>query len=312
MEEAIAAVEGAFREYGEGRCHVPVRLPVEVPELDGTLLLMPAFLGGSEILGTKLVSVYPRNPEKTLPSVIALYVLNDAQTGQPVAIMDGTYITNLRTGATSAVASKYMARKSSTVLGIFGAGAQAEFQLWALKTVFPLRKVLVYNRTPVKAEAFAREMEAKYEISVEPASRPEAVVRDSHILVTATTSTTPVFQGRDVTPGTHINAIGAFTPQMQEVDEAVVQEAKIVVDTYQGALAEAGDLLIPIQRGVISKEDIYAELSELVLGKKVGRTGDLEITLFKSVGFAIEDAATAKLAYDKALQQGVGTVIGDL
>lgn len=312
MKDVIAAVEDAFQEYGEGKCRIPVRLPLQVPEMGGVLLLMPAFLGDSEILGTKLVSVYSQNPEKGLPTVIALYILNDAKTGQTQAVMEGTYITGLRTGATSAVASKYLARRSSTILGIFGAGVQAEFQLWALKTILPLRKVLIYNRTLSKAETFARENSLKYQIPIEPVSQPEEVVKDSHILVTATTSKTPVFRGRDVNPGTHINAIGAFTPEMREVDDEVVQQAKIVVDTYSGALAEAGDLLIPIQNGLVSREDLYAELSELVVGRKVGRTSDQEITLFKSVGSAIEDAVTARLAYEKALRQGVGTVIPDL
>jgi ornithine cyclodeaminase/alanine dehydrogenase len=309
MEEVIEAVENAFREYGEGKYRMPLRFSLEIPELEGTLLLMPAFLGGSEVMGSKLVSVYPQNPQKGLPSVMALYILNDAKTGQPLAIMDGTYLTGIRTGAASAVASKYLARKSSTVLGLFGAGVQAEFQLWALKTTFPLKKVLVYSRTWTRAEMFAEEMSRKYQISVEPVSRPEEVVKDSDILVTATTSKVPVFQGREVTPGTHINAIGAFTPQAREIDEDLVQAAKIVVDTYEGAQAEAGDLLIPLQMGVITPEDIYAELSELVMGQKVGRTNDQEITLFKSVGVAIEDAATAKLAYDKAIQSGVGTIL---
>lgn len=309
MEEVIEAVENAFREYGEGKYRMPVRFSLEIPELEGTLLLMPAFLGGSEVMGSKLVSIYPQNPQKGLPSVMALYILNDAKTGQPLAIMDGTYLTGIRTGAASAVASKYLARKSSTVLGLFGAGVQAEFQLWALKTTFPLKKVLVYSRIWTRAEMFAEEMSRKYQISVEPVSRPEEVVKGSDILVTATTSKVPVFQGREVTPGTHINAIGAFTPQAREIDEDLVQAAKIVVDTYEGAQAEAGDLLIPLQMGVITPEDIYAELSELVMGQKVGRTNDQEITLFKSVGVAIEDAATAKLAYDKAIQSGVGTIL---
>ncbi len=309
MEEVIEAVENAFREYGEGKYRMPVRYSLEIPELEGTLLLMPAFLGGSEVMGSKLVSVYPQNPQKGLPSVMALYILNDAKTGQPLAVMDGTYLTGIRTGATSAIASKYLARKSSTVLGIFGAGVQAEFQLWALKTSFPLKKVLVYSRTLARAEIFAREMSRKYQIPVEPMSQPEEVVKDSDILVTATTSKVPVFQGREVTPGTHINAIGAFTPQAREVDEDLVQAAKIVVDTYEGTQAEAGDLLIPIQMGLITMEDIYAELSELVMGQKAGRTNDQEITLFKSVGVVIEDAATAKLAYDKAVQLGVGTIL---
>jgi ornithine cyclodeaminase/alanine dehydrogenase len=223
--------------------------------------------------------------------------------------MDGTYITGLRTGATSAVASKYLARRSSTILGLFGAGVQAGFQLWALRTIFPLQKVLVYSRTPAKTEAFAKDMRKKYQISVEVASQPQDVVRESHILVTATTSQIPVFERRDISPGTHINAIGAFTPHMREVDSETIQMAKIVVDSYQGALAEAGDLLIPMQEGLISKQDLYAELSELIMGQKIGRTNDQEVTIFKSVGFAIEDAITAKLAYEKALEQGIGTVI---
>ncbi|HWP46776.1 MAG TPA: ornithine cyclodeaminase family protein [Candidatus Limnocylindrales bacterium] len=309
MEEVIEAVENAFREYGEGKYRMPVRFSLEIPELEGTLLLMPAFLGGSEVMGSKLVSVYPQNPQKGLPSVMALYILNDAKTGRPLAVMDGTYLTGIRTGAASAIASKYLARKSSTVLGIFGAGVQAEFQLWALKTSFPLKKVLVYSRTLARAEMFAKEMSRKYQIPVEAMSRPEEVVKDSDILVTATTSKVPVFQGREVTPGTHINAIGAFTPQAREVDEDLVQAAKIVVDTYEGTQTEAGDLLIPIQMGLITLEDIYAELSELVMGQKAGRTNDQEITLFKSVGVAIEDAATAKLAYDRAVQLGVGTIL---
>ncbi|MBI5166602.1 MAG: ornithine cyclodeaminase family protein [candidate division NC10 bacterium] len=309
MPEVITAVEQAFRELYRGSCVTPQRLALEVHDHRGMLLLMPSYLGESGALGTKIVSVYGENPKRGIPTVIATYLLCEADTGRPMAIMDGTYLTAIRTAATSAVATKYLARKDSQTLGVFGAGVQGRFHLWALLSVLPIREVRVYDPKAENVQKFAKELSERHRISIIIASRPQEVVNGSDVIVTATTSPVPVFDGRDLHPGTHINAIGAFTPETREVDSEAVLRSQVVVDSYQGAWAEAGDVLIPLKEGKITKDHIYAELAEVVAGAKEGRRSPEQITLFKSVGLAIEDTATAKLAYDKALQKGRGQVI---
>lgn len=303
MEEAIRAVEEAFQGYAAGRHRVPLRQTMEVP--GGILLSMPAFMEDLG-MGMKLVSVFHANPSRGLPTIMALYLYSDGKTGEPLAVMEGGYLTGLRTGAASGVASKYLARKDSRTLGLFGSGVQARFQLRAMLSLFPIEEVLVLSLRRERARAFSAEMEREHGVKVGVASHPQEVVEWADVLVTATTSPTPVFEGKDLRPGTHINAVGAFTPGTRELDEEAVARSYVVVDTYEGSLAEAGDLLIPLKMGKIGREHIRAELAEVVTGRKPGRLQDSEVTLFKSVGFALEDLAVASLAYQKALEAGTG------
>jgi len=306
MPDVIDAVERGFREYKAGKCAVPVRMPVKIEKAEGVFLFMPAYLEREGFFGTKIVSVFPRNIEKKLSTIQAAYLLNDPTTGELLALMDGIFLTAMRTGATSALATKYLSRKNSETLGIIGAGAQAPFQAEAISKVRPIHRMLVYDRDRKIAEDFSGTFSDSLQIPVHVMASPREVVVGSDILVTVTTSTTPVFDGHHLKGGTHINAVGAYTPEMRELDDVTIGKSKIVVDTYEGCMAEAGDLLIPIRNGKLSKENIYADLGEIVLAQKPARTREDEITLFESVGFALEDLVVATLAYGRASEKGVG------
>jgi alanine dehydrogenase len=306
MADVIDAVERGFRDYKTGKCTVPVRMPVKIEKAEGVFLFMPAYLEKEGFFGTKIVSVFPRNLEKKLSTIQAAYLLNDPTTGELLALMDGILLTAIRTGATSALATKYLSRKNSEILGIIGAGAQAPFQVEAISNVRAIHRMLVYDKDRKVAENFSEAVSKSLRIPVHMMATPREVVIDSDILVTVTTSTTPVFDGHHLKGGTHINAVGAYTPEMRELDDVTIGKSKIVVDTYEGCMAESGDLLIPMRNGKLSKEDIYADLGEIVLAQKPGRTREDEITLFESVGFALEDLVVARLAYRSASEKGLG------
>ena len=311
MEEVIEAVERAFADYARGKWVIPPRTHFTLPE--GVILYMPSFLspgkGAGGILGAKLVSVFPRNPKKGLPLIYGLYLLNDPATGSPLALIDGVYLTGVRTGAASAVATKYLSRRDSRALGIIGTGVQAGFQLMAILAVRAIEVCYLFDRIEDMARRFAEDYSDKLRVNLEVLSSADEVVGKSDVVVTATTSPIPVFSGSNLRQGTHLNVIGAFTPETREVDSETVKKACLFVDSYEGALSEAGDLLIPMGERVISRDDIRGELSEVVTGIKPGRKTVDEITLFKSVGFAIEDAAVAGLAYERVLERGIGTQI---
>jgi ornithine cyclodeaminase/alanine dehydrogenase-like protein (mu-crystallin family) len=256
-------------------------------------------------LGTKLVTVYGRNGARGHPTVYASYVLMDGLTGEPRAMLEGTFLTALRTGATSALAARYLARRDSATVTCFGAGVQARFQLWCLASVLPLERVVVLGRDPARARRFAEQ--AQRELGIEVAvGRGRGDVREADVVVCATTSTEAIVSGVDLRPGTHVDAVGAFRATEREVDTEAVQRARVVVDTYAGALAEAGDILIPLGAGAIDRAHIAAELGEIVTGARPGRQDPEQITLFKSVGHAVEDLATARLAYNLARARGCG------
>ena len=304
MKDVIDAVEAAFKELEKGTAILPQRATITLTEKAGWIGVMPAYLGEMGSLSTKIVTVFERNREKNLPTIMATVILNDPETGSPLAIMEGTFITAMRTGAVCGVATKYLAREDSKTVGIFGAGVQARTQLLAACTVREIERAFVYDKIINRAEKFASEMSKILNIPIE-VREPESLVKESDIIVTATTAKTPVFDGSLVKEGTHLNVIGSFKPNVREVDEKVIKRAKIVVDQKSAALEEAGDLIIPIKKGIIKEDDIYAELGELVTGKKPGRTSDSEITLFKSVGLGIQDCAAAWLAYTRAKEKGI-------
>jgi ornithine cyclodeaminase/alanine dehydrogenase-like protein (mu-crystallin family) len=306
MTDVIEAVERGFHEYKSGKCTIPVRMPVKIEKKEGVFLFMPAFLEKENSFGTKIISVFPGNLDLGLSTLQAVYLLNDPTTGEFLALMDGILLTAIRTGAASAVATKYLSRKNAETLGIIGAGAQAPFQAEAISKVRPIRRILVYDKDRKAAENFSRTIFENLQISIHVMATPRDVVIDSDILVTVTTSKVPVFDGHDLKRGAHINAVGAYTPEMRELDDLTVGSSKIVVDTYEGCMAEAGDLIIPMRSGQLSREKIYADLGEIVLEQKPARMRDDEITLFESVGFALEDLVVASLAYRKAKERGIG------
>lgn len=310
MAEAIEAVARGFAQLSAGRAVVPLRTSLSAET--GTSLFMPAYLPDSKTTTLKVVSVYPDNRLLGLPTIMAVVAVLDADTGKPLALMDGTYLTALRTGAASGAATGLLARKDARVLGLFGAGAQARTQLEAVCTVRSIEEVRIFDPSRDAADRLVAETAGRKPVPrrIIISQSPTQTVKDADVVVTATTSREPVFDGIDIGPGTHINAIGAYTPEMRELDEVAVGKAKIVVDTREGCLAEAGDLIRAIQSGVISETDIYAELGEVVNGLKSGRESDREITLFKSVGTAVQDAAVARAVLDRAEEKGLGTVVG--
>lgn len=307
--DVIKAVASAFREYAAGRAQVLPRAVMPMGR-DGIFLSMVSALPRRRALGTKLVTVMPGNRRRHLPTIHASYLLTDPQSGAPLAMMEAAFLTAIRTGATSALAARYLARSGARSVTCFGAGVQAAFQLRCLQVVLDIEQVRVIGRSRPRAQEFAARMSQRLGVPVlavpaRPIERRIAV-RDADVIICATTSGTPVFSGLDLRAGTHVDAVGAFRPTTREVDTHTVKRARVVVDTYAGAWEEAGDLLIPLEARAITRGHVKAELSELVARTKRGRTSPEEITLFKSVGFAPEDAATARLAYDRARAARVG------
>ncbi len=312
MSDAIAIVRDAFAQLSTQQATVPVRVPISIPRHDGIILFMPAHLHTSDALAIKIVSVHNQNPAKNLPLIHALVVVMDATTGKPLAAMEGGYLTALRTGAGSGVATDLLARRDAKVAAIFGAGVQGRTQLRAIATVRQLERVYIYDALPSQIEKFIAEMRGTPGLpnDLRAAAFPRDAVREADIICTATTSTQPVFDGNDLKPGAHINAIGAYTPTMREVDETTLKRAsKIVIDHRASALAEAGDLLMAIKNGAITEANLYAEIGEIAAGKKPGRERDDEITFYKSVGNAVQDASVARAIYDAAVREGLGVEV---
>ncbi len=309
MADCIDVVEKAFAELASGTAVLPLRTSITPPE--GLSLYMPAYLKELGALACKVVTVYKNNPTKhNLPTTIGKVLLQDPKTGDVVCIMDGGYLTAVRTGAASGVATKYLARDAKgQVAGIFGAGVQARTQLWAVAVARDLSKAFVYDLSKEAVDKFASEMSNKLDLEVVKADSPESVLEQADIICTATSSSTPLFDGEKIRAGTHINGIGSHTPNARELDTAIVKRSKFVADTIEACLNEAGDIIIPIQEGALDESHIYAELGEIIVGEKPPRESDEEITLFKSNGLAIQDVATAKLVYDRAVQQGIGTEV---
>lgn len=309
MAQAIEIIKRAFAQLSTAKARVPLRVSLPVPEHNGVSLFMPAYLSEDDQMAVKVVSVFNDNPARGLPLIHALVVVLDAETGAPQAVMDGAYLTALRTGAASGAATDLLARQDVKTAAIFGAGVQARTQLEAIHAVRPIETAWVFDLNRDHAEEYAAEMSAKLDISVRVAESPSQAVQAAGVICTATTSTTPVFDATDVQPGTHINAVGAYTPEMQEIPAETVRRSKIVIDHHEASLAEAGDLIIPLKDGVISQDDIYAEIGEIAAGLKTGRQSPQEITFFKSVGVAVQDVAAANAVLKAARQQNLGTLV---
>lgn len=291
VDDVISAIHAAF-----ARGFATVRMPVRtVLELDNAILLtMPCYDNALPAAGVKLVSVSKK------AGVNAVYELLDPATGVPVARMEANYLTDLRTAATSAVATDLLARKDVETLGVFGSGRQAAAHLAVIPHVRNFKRFLVCGSGRSDLKDFCEKMKTELAINIEPVDA-KTIARESDVICTCTTSPTPVFDGNWLRPGTHLNLVGAFQSGTREVDDIAVKRARVVVDTYEGALAEAGDLLMPIQSGVIDRSHIIADLHEIASGKKRGRIHPDDVTLFKSVGCALEDLVTAQLIYKQEL-----------
>lgn len=286
----ISAIEVAFRDRYP-HVSIPVRTHIELA--DGIFLIMPCYGRARHALGMKLV-VVQANPVRSEDRVQATYMLLDPATGRPRLLLSAKYLTDLRTAATSAVATRYLVGEDARVLGVFGTGRQARTHLKVMPLVLRFERVLICGKDPGQTREFAKEISAELRLPVD-ATDARTCATESDVICACTTSQTPLFDGNLLHPGTHLNLVGAFQPHAREVDSATIQRARVVVDTYDGALAEAGDLLIPMRDGLIGQDHIVSDLHELVSGKRVGRIGAADITVFKSVGCALEDLVAAEL-----------------
>jgi len=290
MAGAIDALETGFRDGDPSE--TPPRSSIETPA--GSMLLMPT--SGGAGVGVKLVSLTPSNPEHGLPFINAVYVLFDLVTQTPEAVIDGAGLTALRTAAVSGLATRYLAREDATRLVIFGAGVQAASHLEAMLAVRPIDRVAIVSRTSARAEELAGRIRA---MGVRAETRDPAAVADCDVVCTCTTASTPVFDGSHLAAGAHVNAVGAYQPTARELDTSTVARAKVAVETREAALAEAGDLLIPMGEGSIGPQHVVADLKELVMGAAV-RTAPGDVTVFKSVGIAFEDLVVARALVEAA------------
>jgi alanine dehydrogenase len=308
MSIAIEAMKTAFAQLSAGEATVPLRSQISVQDQGGTALFMPAWLHQSNEMALKIVSVFPKNISQGLPTIHAIVIALDAATGRPLAMLEGASLTAIRTGAASGAATDLLANPDASTVGLFGSGVQARTQLEAVCTVRDIEQVWVYSLDEDGAKAFAEEMSGFGPIpsQLKIVDDPQRAMRDADIICTATTSPTPVFDGSDLKPGAHINAVGSFTPDMQEIDCDTILKATVVVDSREAALAEAGDLIIPIKEGLIGTDWIHAELGQIINGEMPGRTDPEQVTLFKSVGVAVQDAVAAYRALEAAAQMKIG------
>jgi ornithine cyclodeaminase/alanine dehydrogenase-like protein (mu-crystallin family) len=289
-DHLISAIEVAFRDRYP---HVSIPVRVQMESAGGIFLIMPCYDRAGHALGMKLVMVQA-NPAKPEDRIQATYMLLDAATGRPRLLASAKYLTDLRTAATSAVATRFLAREDARVLGVFGTGRQARAHLKVLPLVRRFERVLVCGKDSGQSRELAKEISSELRLPIFAADA-RTCAAESNVICACTTSQTPLFDGNVLRPGTHLNVVGAFQPHAREVDSSTIQRARVVVDTYDGALAEAGDLLIPMRDGLIGRDHIVSNLYELLSRKKAGRTNAADITLFKSVGCALEDLVAAEI-----------------
>jgi alanine dehydrogenase len=304
MDEAIAAVQKAFHDHGMGRVEMPPKSYLNFSRYSGDLRTMPAYLMEQDQAGVKIVNVHAANPERGLPTVMALIILNSPQTGAPLAVMGGTFITAMRTGAAGAVAARALARKDSRVAGMIGAGVQAKAQLLGLSRCFEIERVLIFDAQESRSRSLEQEGRQFLDCDYEIVSNSQQACR-CDILVTTTPSRRPVVEDAWIMPGTHINAIGADAAGKQELSSTLTARARVVVDDMAQAV-HSGEVNVPISQGLLSPEMIHAQIGEILAGKKPGRMSDDDITVFDSTGLAIQDVAVGHAVYKKALSIGKG------
>lgn len=303
MPTAIDAVRAGFVALSTGQARVPLRSALETP--GGVLLTMPAHISGAPVSTVKIVSVCPDNASHALPTIFASVMVTDARTGAPLALIEGSVLTALRTGAASGLATDLLAVPEASILAVIGAGVQARTQIEAVCAVRPITEIRVFSLSG--AEQMAGELRAQHRARIIVTPSAHAALDGAHVVVAATNSQTPVVHLDDLAPGAHVNGIGSFTPQMQEIATDVVAAATVVVDHRASVWAEAGDLIIPRDQGLISEDSIHAEIGEIAAGLKAGRRDPHAITFFKSVGNAVQDAALAQRVLAAAEERGLGT-----
>lgn len=307
IKESLKAIEDAFRSLGQGGAQMPPKIYIHLDKYSGDFRAMPAYLEGPDKCALKWVNVHPLNKKRGLPSVMGIIILSDPKNGFPLCIMDGTYVTNFRTGAAGGVAAKYLARKNSETVSLVGCGAQAETQLMALKELFKIKEIKVWGHEKRLIKDFI-ERTRRMKLRMYPADTVRECVKNSDIIVTTTPSRKPLIKHGWLKKGAHINAIGADAPGKEELDPKILKHSKIVVDSLSQA-AHSGEINVPLKKGIISKRNIYSDIGQIVSGKKPGRTNDKETTIFDSTGLAIQDVAMSSLIYKKAVRRHKGTYI---
>ncbi|EJR02861.1 ornithine cyclodeaminase family protein [Bacillus cereus] len=309
MNEVIEYAALALKEFSAERTITPIRGSLPFANEQNTALIMPSVAEGLGALGLKVVMVAPHNKEIGKKTINGIVMLSDFQTGEPLALLEGSYLTMIRTGALSGVATKHLARHNAKNLCIIGTGEQAKGIAEAVLAVRDIEKIILYNRTEETAYAFAQYIQEKFNKPAYVYSNANEAISEADIIVTTTNASTPVFT-ETLQKGVHINAVGSFRPSMQELpSHAIANANKVVVESKEAALEETGDLQVPIKEGLFEASDIHAELGQIISGEKAGRENDEEITIFKSVGLAVVDIIVAKYLYEKAVERGVGTAI---
>jgi len=304
MPAAIDAMRDAFSTLSAGDATVPVRLGLETEY--GVSLFMPAYMKPSGQAGAKVVSVNPGNADMDLPVIHAVVLVLDPVTGRALALMDGTWLTALRTGAIGGLAADLLAREDASVVALFGAGVQARTQLEAVRCVRDIREVRIVSPSGSSADQLASELEG---VDARRVDDPNDAIAGADIVIGATSSSTPVFDGHRVEPGTHVTGVGSFTTEMREVDTELIMRARVVVDQRDAILEEAGDIVGPIRDGAVDESVMSAEIGEILLGQADGRRDADEITFFKSVGNAVQDLAVAARVLEVAERDGLGVVV---
>lgn len=310
MQDAIEAVKKAFCLVVERKCNAPLRTNIQAAKYDGSFLFMPAYVEEMDTASLKVINIFPHNIDNRLPSSPAQVFLIDGTTGILSAVLDGTYVTQLRTGAASGAAFDVLAKKNCRIGALIGTGGQAGTQLEGMLAARTLEEVRVYDlnyeRTRVFADTMQRMLE-RYGARIVAASSSDAAIEDADLLITVTPSSKPVFDGTKIKRGATISCVGSYQPHMQEMDPVILTRAsKIYFDSEEAVLAESGDILIPLEKGVITKKDFTGDLGEVLLGRTAGRESDDEIIVFETVGVATQDLVTAKVIYEKAFTAGVG------
>lgn len=308
MKETIEVSKEAFKLYSLKKTNIPLRVNIDIKKYDAQSLYMPGYIEEMNALAIKIVSVFPDNAKIGLNSVPATILLLNEKTGEVCSLLDGSYITKLRTGAIAGAATDILSNKDSEVFALIGCGGQALMQLNAVLTVRDIKLVKVFSRDENKRTNFVESAKTffkeKLNTNIVAVNTSDEAVKDADIITTITTSNTPVFNGKLVKSGCHINGMGSYMPSMRELDEhIVISKNKIYVDTMEGVISEAGDIITPLQNRTLKKEDIAGELGEVISGIKKGREHKEEITVFKSVGSAVFDVSVAKKIYEKSINK---------
>jgi|SRR5579863_3717335 len=307
MSDCIAGVESAMRAVSRGTARIPLRTIFALPQTQHMFGVMPGYVSSPEGLGAKVLSVFPENRERGLASHVGVVILFDSETGVPLAVMDAGQVTAIRTAAASAVATRVLARGDATELAILGTGEQAATHLEAMAKVRPLRRVRVWGRSAHKAQSFAEQAKGQVAAPIEVCITPADAVAGAHIVCTVTASRDPVLYGADLEPGTHVNLVGSSQVTAREADDVVVTRSRFYVDSRVSARAEAGELRHAIEAGVVDESHVRGEIGEVLDGAVEGRRSPDEITVYKSLGIAAQDLAAARLIYQRATRDGLGT-----